>query len=118
MLLPRVLAARPSALIDGTISTVILLSMSRIAGSVLSASWRAIVKHVSRPEASLPWTLQLIARAGPFEIASTVVGGVGEPMMYMFTGRFWIVFASSTTRIRSLAASSAAVNAASSSEVV
>ena len=61
MLLPRVLAARPSALIDGTINTVILLSMSTIAGSVLNDSWRAIVKHVSRPDASLPCTLQLIA---------------------------------------------------------
>ena len=71
------LAARPSALIDGTISTVIRLSMPVIAGSVESASWRAIVKHDSRPEASLPCTLQLIATVGPSEIACAVAGGVG-----------------------------------------
>ena len=77
MLLPRWLAARPSALIDGTISTVILVSIATIAGSVLNESWRAIVKHVSRPEASLPCTLQLIASAGELEISAGVAFGVG-----------------------------------------
>ena len=77
MVLPRVLCARPSALIDGTISTVIRLSIARIAGSSVNASWRAIVKHDSRPEASLPWTLQLIAYVGIAEIAAAVSGGFG-----------------------------------------
>ena len=62
VLLPRVLAARPSGLIDGMISTVILRQHRqdrRVLGR--DASWRAIVKHDSRPEASLPCTLQLTA---------------------------------------------------------
>ena len=76
-MLPRVLAARPSALIDGIISTVIRLSKPVIAGSVESASCRACVKHDSRPEASLPCTLQLIASDAVSEIACAVAGGVG-----------------------------------------
>ena len=39
-------------------------------------------------------------------------------MMNMFTGRFWSVRASSTTRMRSLAASSLAVKSASSAVLV
>jgi hypothetical protein len=77
LLLPRVLAARPSALIDGTIRIVIRLRMLMIAGSSLKTSWRACVKHDSRPEASLPCTLQLITIDGELEIASAVSGGFG-----------------------------------------
>ena len=77
MELPRWLSARPSGLLDGMISTVILLSISRIAGSVVVVSWRAIVKHVSRPEASLPCTLQLTQYVGFAEISAAVSGGFG-----------------------------------------
>ncbi len=76
------------------------------------------MKQDSRPDASLPWTLQLIASVGIAEISAAVSGGFGEPMTNMFIGRFWIVRASSTTRMRSLAASSALVNAASCTSVV
>jgi hypothetical protein len=53
--------------------------------------------------------LQLTRAAVEPATALTLRGGVGYPMMNMLIGRFWIVRPISTTRTRSLAASSKAV---------
>ena len=109
MELPRVLAARPSPLIVGTISTVVLARMPSVRGSSANASSRARIRHASRDDGSLPCTLQLISADVEPATAMTFLGGVGYPMMNMLIGRSWIVRPISTTRTRSLAASSSAV---------
>ena len=77
MALPRVLAARPSPLIEGTISTVAWERMSITHGSFENASLRIIAKHASRPVGSFPCTLQFAPTVGDFEIASAVASGAG-----------------------------------------
>ena len=102
-------AARPSPLIVGTISTVVFARMSSVRGSSANASSRARIMQASRDDGSLPCTLQLTRADVEPATALTFLGGVGYPMMNMLIGRFRIVRPISTTRTRSLAASSAAV---------
>ena len=77
MELPRVLAARPSPLIAGTISTFMLRSRSSVRGSSENASSRAMIMHPSRDDGSLPCTLQLSSAAGLPETAWAVGFGAG-----------------------------------------
>jgi hypothetical protein len=107
--LPRVSAARPSPLIVGTISTVARLRRSTVRRSQPNASSLAMIRHASRDDGSLPWTLQLTSTACSFAIAFAERGGFGYPITNMLIGRSWSVRPISTTRTREPAASSAAV---------
>jgi hypothetical protein len=104
-----VFAARPSPLIAGTIRTVVFDRMSMVRASSPNASCRARIRHASREDGSLPCTLQLTSADEDLAIVFAVAGGVGYPMMNMLIGRSRTVRPISTTRTRSLAASSADV---------
>ena len=77
MLLPRVLAARPSALIDGTISTVIRLSRSTIAGSVLNDELAGLREARLAAGGLVAVHVAVDHERGELEIASAVSGGFG-----------------------------------------
>ena len=68
-----------------------------------------MIRHPSREDGSLPCTLQLSSAAGLPATAWRVGFGAGWPMMNMLIGRPSTVRPISTTRTRSLAASSAFV---------
>src|SRR5687767_15994115 len=80
--------------------------MSMTPGSLENARSRAIKKHASRPDGSLPCTLQLAKTVGDADICAAVANGVGYPMMIRLISFPNTVLPIVTTRTRSLASSS------------